>query len=110
MNNELGVAIRARLLTARKRAGLSQEQAGQRLNPPVSRQAISKWEVGGGAPNPRELAELCTVYGVSADWILKGIASKPDLNSTLLNRILSAEPVFPGKKGKKGQNCEKTPK
>lgn len=99
MNSELGAAIRARLVEARKRARLSQDQAGQRLTPPVSRQAISKWELGGGAPNPRELAELCTIYGVSSDWVLKGIASKPDTGSLFLDKLLSTDPVVPSDKG-----------
>lgn len=52
----------------RKRAGLSQEALAEKLG--VSRQAVSKWETGDAEPEINKLKMLCTVFGVSADWLL----------------------------------------
>ena len=93
MDSDLGKAIRERLSQARRAAGLTQKQAGERLSKPVSAQSISKWELGRGSPNPRELTELATVYGVSLDWLGKGMASRPDTGSAVVDRLLSATPA-----------------
>lgn len=59
-----------RIALARKKAGLSQEQLGDRLG--VSRQAVSKWESSQANPDVAYVAELCRVCGVSCDWLLLG--------------------------------------
>ena len=60
-----------RIAQARKQAGLSQEQLGEKLG--VSRQAISKWESGQTNPDVVYVAELCRLFGVSSDWLLLGM-------------------------------------
>ena len=52
----------------RKSAGLSQQQAAKRLG--VSRQAVSRWEHGTALPDSLNIAGICTVFGVSADYIV----------------------------------------
>ena len=59
-----------RIALARKKAGLSQEQLGDRLG--VSRQAVSKWESSQANPDVAYVAELCRICGVSCDWLLLG--------------------------------------
>ena len=59
-----------RIALARKQAGLSQEQLGERLG--VSRQAVSKWESDQNNPDVAYIAELCRLFGVSSDWLLLG--------------------------------------
>ena len=59
-----------RIALARKQAGLSQEQLGEKLG--VSRQAVSKWESGQTNPDVAYLAEMCRLFGVSSDWLLLG--------------------------------------
>ena len=59
-----------RIALARKKAGLSQEQLGERLG--VSRQAVSKWESSQANPDVAYVAELCRICGVSCDWLLLG--------------------------------------
>ena len=54
-----------RIAQARKLAGLSQEQLGDRLG--VSRQAVSKWESGQTNPDVAYVAEMCRLFGVSSD-------------------------------------------
>ena len=50
-----------RITLARKKAGLSQEQLGDRLG--VSRQAVSKWESSQANPDVAYVAELCRICG-----------------------------------------------
>lgn len=62
--------LKDRIAQARKQAGLSQEQLGEQLG--VSRQAVSKWESGQANPDVDYLTRMCTLLGVSADWLLLG--------------------------------------
>lgn len=60
----LGEKLR-KLRIARK---LSQEQLADELR--VSRQAISKWELGESIPDTENLISLSKFYGVSLDYLL----------------------------------------
>ena len=62
--------LKDRIALARKQAGLSQEQLGEKLG--VSRQAVSKWEAGQSNPDLTYVAEMCRLFGVSSDWLLLG--------------------------------------
>ncbi len=57
-----------KLITLRKSRGLSQEQLAERLG--VSRQAVSRWEMGETTPDMTNLEGLCTFFGVSADYLI----------------------------------------
>ena len=57
-----------KLKKLRKARGLSQEQLADQLN--VSRQAISKWELGESIPDTENLILLSKFYGVSIDYLL----------------------------------------
>lgn len=67
--------LHERIALARKQAGLSQEQLGEKLG--VSRQAISKWESGQTNPDISYVTEMCRLFGVSSDWLLLGESSDP---------------------------------
>ena len=62
--------MRDRIAAARKLAGLTQEQLGERLG--VTRQAVSKWESGQTVPDAVTVGRLCEVLHVSADYVLLG--------------------------------------
>ncbi|MBR6308151.1 MAG: helix-turn-helix transcriptional regulator [Lachnospiraceae bacterium] len=57
-----------RLYELRKQKGLSQEELAGRLN--VSRQTISKWEVGESAPDMDNLVSISELFGVSLDELV----------------------------------------
>ncbi|MCL1788128.1 MAG: helix-turn-helix domain-containing protein [Defluviitaleaceae bacterium] len=57
----------------RKQQGLSQEQLGALMD--VSRQAISKWEVGESIPDVDKVVQLSDVFNVTTDYLLKNGAS-----------------------------------
>lgn len=56
------------LIALRKKHGYSQLHVAECLN--VSRQAISRWEVGSSVPSTENLVELSRLYGVSLDELV----------------------------------------
>lgn len=58
------------LQSLRKSSGISQEQLAERLG--VSRQAVSKWETDGGYPETDKIIQLCDMFGVTMDELIKG--------------------------------------
>ena len=59
-----------RLYELRKQRGLSQEELANRLN--VSRQTISKWEVGDSTPDMDKLVAISDLFGISLDELVLG--------------------------------------
>lgn len=56
------------LVQLRKEHGLSQLQLAEKLN--VSRQAISKWEVGATLPTTANLISISQIYAISVDDLM----------------------------------------
>ncbi len=61
--------LQDKLVLLRKEKGMSQQELSQALK--VSRQAVSRWEVGEVKPSTDKLRRLSELYGVSADDLLK---------------------------------------
>jgi len=59
-----------RIMELRKRAGWSQEELGYRLG--VSRQTVSKWELGDTTPEMSKLTAMSQLFNVSLDYLVKG--------------------------------------
>lgn len=57
-----------KILKLRKQSGMSQEELAEKLN--VSRQAISRWEVGSAQPDASNVLQLSKMFGVTADYLL----------------------------------------
>lgn len=57
-----------KLLYLRKKNGLSQEQLASEIT--VSRQAISKWELGESMPDTENVVQLTKIFDVSTDFLL----------------------------------------
>ncbi len=62
------MVLSEKLAALRKDHGYSQLYVAERLN--VSRQAISRWEVGSSVPSTENLMELSRLYGVSLDELV----------------------------------------
>ena len=69
-----------RLIKLRKEKGLSQEELGEKLN--VTRQTVSKWELGQTTPEMSKLVEMSKLFGVTLDELTdnKGI-EKPNVET-----------------------------
>jgi len=57
-----------KIVRLRKSRGMSQEALAEALG--VSRQAVSRWEVGSALPDASNLLQLSRLFGVSADYLL----------------------------------------
>ena len=68
---------------------LSQEQLAEKLQ--VSRQAISKWELGESMPDTENLILLSKFYGVSIDYLL---LNELNISSELETKRSSSSPIF----------------
>lgn len=62
------MAFKENLIQLRKQHGLSQEKLGEQLN--VSRQTISKWELGATTPELEKLISLSQLFQVSIDTLV----------------------------------------
>ncbi|MBD5392767.1 MAG: helix-turn-helix transcriptional regulator [Lachnospiraceae bacterium] len=54
----------------RKMTNMTQEELAEKMN--VSRQTISKWELGSILPEIEKLLDLCEMFNCSVDQLLKG--------------------------------------
>jgi len=79
----------------RKQHGMSQEQLSALTA--VSRQAISKWEVGESIPDVDNIVQLSEIFGVTTDYLLKNGANMavpiPEVLSEPTPVALSATPA-----------------
>ena len=98
-----------KLYELRKQKGFSQEELSNRLN--VSRQTISKWEVGESTPDMEKLVAISDLFGVSLDELVldkapeKAEASeqivRSELYSDIKEHVLTEENKKKTKKGLK---------
>lgn len=63
-----------KILTMRRSRGWSQEELADRVG--VTRQAVSRWESGSAKPDSDKIITICTLFGVSADYLLGLTAEK----------------------------------
>ena len=59
-----------KLYELRKQKGFSQEELAGRLN--VSRQTVSKWEIGESTPDMEKLVAISDLFEISLDELVKG--------------------------------------
>lgn len=83
-----------KLMMLRKKSGLSQEELGAQLQ--VSRQTISKWELGESYPDFQKLILLSDYFQLTLDELIKDVdiqaVREANLNAQKLNSIyLDAE-------------------
>lgn len=98
-----------KLYELRKQKGLSQEELANRLN--VSRQTVSKWEVGESAPDMEKLAAISELFDISLDeLVLNKVPEKEkapeqivrsEMYSDIKEHVLTEENKKKAKKGLK---------
>lgn len=89
------MALHDNLKNARNRMGMSQEIVAEQLG--ISRQAVTKWELGQSKPNAKNLQALAELYQTSSEELLADTQPKgPNLIlRTNLTRIaIAAQAVF----------------
>ena len=75
-----------KLIELRKKQGLSQEELGYKLN--VTRQTVSKWELGQTTPEMDKLVELSKIFNVSVDEL-----TNDSEITTNMNPIIEDKPI-----------------
>lgn len=76
-----------RLYEARRKSGLSQEAFSDKLG--VSRQMISKWELGTATPRTSKMKKICETLQISCDELVTG--KKLDLDNK--SKVANSRPV-----------------
>lgn len=66
-----------RVTALRKGRGMTQEQLAEKLS--VSRQSVSKWELDQATPEVGCAVALCDLFGVSLDYLIRGIEPPPSM-------------------------------
>ena len=67
--------LEEKLTNLRREKGLTQLELAEAVH--VTRQAVSRWEVGASVPTTENLAALSRLYGVSVDELLGGREEPP---------------------------------
>ena len=73
--------------TCRARRNLSQERLAELVG--VSRQAVSKWEVGDALPDTDKLVPLARALGITVDELLGNGPAAPPPEEVLSRRLLT---------------------
>ncbi|WP_434296742.1 helix-turn-helix domain-containing protein [Clostridium sporogenes] len=81
------MAFSNKLYSLRKQKGLSQDELGSKLN--VSRQTISKWELGETTPELEKLIALGDFFEVSLDELVMDVKAKESTKTEplVMNRL-----------------------
>lgn len=60
------------IMQLRSRAGLTQEELANRLDPPLSHAAVAAWEAGKSKPRYKVLSQLAVIFNVPMGQLLDG--------------------------------------
>ena len=86
-----------RIQKYRRLAGLSQEQLAEQMA--VSRQAVSKWELGDTIPDADRIVQLAQLFGITTDTLLLGEpTSEPEASAPPFSPSTANE--WPGRLGR----------
>ncbi|WP_313526884.1 helix-turn-helix domain-containing protein [Anaerotignum sp.] len=77
-----------KLITLRKTKGLSQDELGAQLQ--VSRQTISKWELGQSYPDFQRLVVLSDYFGLTLDALVKDVDVQDVRDKNLSDKQISS--------------------
>lgn len=85
------MTIGEKITELRVAANISQEQLAEKIN--VSRQSVSKWEMGQALPQIDKVLQLCELFGVSTDELLhdKIVLHPTDPNKPRKNKYFGTD-------------------
>lgn len=72
---EMLMTLAEKIIQRRKLLGMSQEELAEKLG--VSRQSVSKWELGAAIPETDKIVLMSEIFGVSCDYLLKDGDTEP---------------------------------
>lgn len=77
VGKEDNMILAEKIISLRKRMNWSQEELAEKLS--VSRQSVSKWEVGATIPDLDKILKMSELFGVSTDYLLKDEMGEAEL-------------------------------
>jgi len=80
------------ILKYRQERGLSQEKLAERVG--VSRQAVSKWEVGDAVPDTDKLIPLARTLGITVDELLGNVPEEEEQQEGTVEPPVSGQYVY----------------
>ena len=85
------MTIGEKILKFRTAADISQEQLAEKIS--VSRQSISKWEMGQALPQIENVLQLCELFGISTDELLqeKITINRDDASKSASNKYFGTD-------------------
>lgn len=104
-NDETRMTLGEKLKSARKSAGLTQEQLAEKLL--ISRQAITKWEADKGMPDIENLKQLSKLLNISIDYLLD---SGEAIDLSVMREEINLDDYTYTRKLFKGRWCKKAGK
>lgn len=100
------MTLHEKIYILRKKNGLSQEALAESLG--VSRQSVSKWEIGEATPEVSKLLSLSKLFGVTTDYLLNDEMEEENVSETAKNEMPSSDfevtSVSESRPIKKGRN------
>ena len=80
-----------KLIALRKKEGLSQEELGYKLN--VTRQTVSKWELGQTTPEMDKLSEISRIFNISVDQLINESEIVSDSETNPINTKIEDQSI-----------------
>lgn len=96
MDLNFGMDFTERLVSLRKKNNLTQDELAEALG--MSRQAVSRWEMGTSRPSMDKLQQLSELYDISADYLINGGAPRPERPVAVMERPESEKPAANARK------------
>ena len=87
------MTLAEKIQALRKQSGMSQEQLAEKIT--VSRQAVSKWELGESFPDIDNVVQLSKIFSVSTDYLLEDDASASAIRAESSAAAASNENAYP---------------
>ena len=78
-----------KLISLRKEKGWSQEELGENLE--VTRQTVSKWELGQTTPEMNKLIEMSRLFGISIDEL---VGNSTEKDTVISDKVLILKPKY----------------
>ncbi len=86
--------IGERISWLRTRAGLTQAQLAELTG--INQSNIARWESGNQTPSQISAAKVATALGTTTDYLIRGIATRPDAQSRpVIGYVGAGEAVYP---------------
>lgn len=99
-------SIAERIKQLRKNKGLTQKELGRKVG--VTSVTISKWELDIAIPKSKSAIELCKVFNVDLQWLMRGVGKSINfgISPVKSNEEIVKVPYFDDIQASAGNGCE----